>query len=83
MMCIWLTSHDNMFWDYDIVIEIMYMWQIEYALSRDIHVYRDVVVCIDLWAMSCTITQLYDPLRDDELMHDKFVMGSTVKTQRV
>ena len=39
VMCIWfMRCNDMTFWDYEIVIEIEYKWQVEHVLICEIHV---------------------------------------------
>jgi len=45
-----------LYWDYEIMIQIMSMRQIKPVMNGEIHVYWDV--CIELWAMNRAITQL-------------------------
>jgi len=46
-----------LYWDYEMVIQIVSKWQVEPKMNGEIHVYWDVV-CIELWAINYVITQL-------------------------
>ena len=78
-----LDWHDKLlYWDYEIVIQIVSKWQIKPVMNGEIHVYWDFV-CIELWVMNCAITQMEDPLGATSFYRMSIMMGSTVGTWRV
>ena len=58
-----------LYWDYEIVIQIMSEWQIEPVMNGEIDVYWDV--CIELWAMNCVVT-IVGSFKGDEFLCDEY-----------
>ena len=62
VMCIWFfKGNDMIFWDYEIVIEIEYKWQVEHVIIYEIHVSMWLWIVkfwdVKLWAWDMVVNK--------------------------